>query len=84
MQLGKRTDRSVEHKIFGAFVQQLVDTELLATALAERGLCVNFPLHHVKLAIDRRQAALRFDQNQAVHTVCDVMRHHRRCAMIYV
>ncbi len=82
MQLRDRPDRAIEDKIFRPLVQQFVDAELLAAMMAERRFGVDLALHDIELAIDRRQAALRLDQNHSVHAVGNVMGDHGRRAVI--
>ena len=83
MEAGQRANRSVEHEIFGTFVEQLLDIELLAAVLAECAVGIDLALHHIVLAVDRRQAALRLDQDQPVHAVGDVMGDHGRRTVIH-
>src|SRR5690606_11103092 len=45
---------------------------------------VHLALHHVELAIHRQQAPFRFDDDQAVHAVGNVVRHARHGAVIDV
>ena len=80
----KRADRAVEDEIFRPLVQQLLDAELLAAVLPERRIGIDLALHDIELVVDRRQPALRLDQDQAVHAVGDVLGDHRRRAVIDV
>ena len=82
MKLAERADGAVEHDVLRALVQHLLDAELLAPLLAEGAVRVNFSLHYVEFAIDARQAALRLDKDHAVHSVGDVLGHHRGGAVI--
>ena len=45
---------------------------------------IEFALHHVEFLVDRRQAALRLHENQAVHARRDVMGDARRRAVIHI
>ena len=58
-------------------MEQLIDAELLAPSLAELSFRVNFALHDIVFAVDRRQTALGLHEYQAIHAVRDVMRDHR-------
>jgi hypothetical protein len=84
MQLRQRADRAVEDEIFRVLVQKLFDAELGAAVLPVRHIGVDLALHDIELMIGRRQAFLRFDQNESVHAVGDVLGHHRRGAVINI
>ena len=78
----ERADRAVEHDVSGPFVDRLVHVERLQTFLAVSAGRVELALHHVILAVHRRQAFLRLDQDQAVHAVADMHADGRGRAMI--
>ena len=76
--------RAVEDEVLGALVDQLVDSSRSLALRAEGLLGVDLALHDVELVVDLGQAALRLDQDQAVHAVGDVLGDHRRGAVVDV
>src|SRR6516162_4448560 len=84
MQLRQRADRAVEDEVFGMLAQELLDAEFGAAVLAVRNVRVDLALHHVELAVDRRQSFLGLDQDETVHSVRNVLGHHWRRAVIDV
>jgi enoyl-CoA hydratase/carnithine racemase len=69
---------------FGGATMKLVRIEMLQPALTVAAGRVDFTLHHIELPVDGRKPLLRFDEDQAVHSVGDMHRDRRRGAVINV
>ena len=78
----KAPTAAVEDEIFRPLVQQFLDIEFLAAVLAKRRFGVDLALHHIEFAVDRRQPFFGLHQDKTVHSVRDVVRHHRRGAVV--
>src|SRR5690606_37619909 len=75
---------AVEHHVFGTLVEQLVQRELLQASRAVTLRGIELALHHIVLAVHFAQAALRLDQNHAVHAVGDVLGDHGGSAVVNI
>ena len=64
--------------------EQLLHAELVVTALPEGPVGVELALHDVELVVHLGQPARRLDEDQPVHPARDVVRHHRRGAVVDV
>ncbi|MCY1235152.1 hypothetical protein D9M72_477580 [compost metagenome] len=80
----KRVGGPVEDVVFRVFIEQPFDALRQLPLGAVWLRCVDLALHHVELAVDRRQTARRLDEDQAIHAVGDVMRGKRHGTVIYV
>src|SRR5690606_38646513 len=80
----ERADAAVEDHVGGVLVYGAHHVEVLQALLAEVALGVEVALHHVVLAVHRREAFLGFDDDEAVHTVRDVHAYRRRGAVVDV
>jgi hypothetical protein len=75
---------AVEHHVGRVLVDGLLHVERLQALLAVLADRVEVALHHIELAIHRRQALGRLDQDQAVHAVGHVHADRRGGAVVDV
>src|SRR5690554_5252107 len=80
----QRQHIAVEHHMFRIFIQHFFQRELVQTARAMSLRRIKFTLHNVELAFNRRQPTFRLYQYHAVHTVGDMLSHHRCGAVVNV
>ena len=85
MELRERADRAVEDEVFRAARSSSFSTlNSWLPCWPNAAVGVDLALHDVELVVDRRQARLGLDQDQAVHAVGDVLGDHRRGAVVDV
>ena len=74
---GNRTYMTVKYDVFRLLFDGFVHIEVLQAFIVVFAFSVEVALYNIKFFIHFRQAAFRFDQNQTIHTVCNV--HTHRC-----
>src|SRR3546814_8657723 len=79
---GEAADLAVEDVVARPLLDQRLVVFGQLARRADRLDGVDLTLHDVELAVDRRQALFRLDQNHAVHAVGDVLGHRRRGAVV--
>src|SRR5699024_2840381 len=74
---------AVERVVAWVFIQQASERKLMRALLSEILRGVELALHHVELAIHFFYAAFWFNYDQAVHTIGDMLIHHRCGTVVY-
>ena len=82
--LGERVGGAVEDIIFGLFAEQFVDALGQQSFGAVRLFGIDLALHDIELTVGLAEATFGLDQDHPVHAVGNMLRDHRRSAVINV